>query len=55
MEEQNEGIFLKPPEHSAADAMDAAREKRLMEADAPPELKTSYFDRMMSSLRRRIK
>jgi ABC-type lipoprotein export system ATPase subunit/bifunctional DNA-binding transcriptional regulator/antitoxin component of YhaV-PrlF toxin-antitoxin module len=55
MEEQDEGIFLKPPEHSAADAMDAAREKRLMEADAPPELKTSYFDRMMSSLRRRIK
>jgi putative ABC transport system ATP-binding protein len=55
IEEQNEGLFLKPPENSAADALDAAREKRLMDADAPPELKTSYFDRMMSSFRRRIK
>ncbi|MFZ9857029.1 MAG: ATP-binding cassette domain-containing protein [Roseiflexaceae bacterium] len=55
MEEQDEGIFLKPPINAAADAVDAERAKRLTEADAPPELKTSRFDRIMSSLRRKIK
>ena len=55
MEEQEQGIFIKPPGNAAADALDAERAKRLTEADAPPELKTSRFDRMMSALRRKMK
>ena len=55
MEEQDDGIFIKPPVNTAAEAADAERERRLTDADAPPELKPSRFDRMMANIRSRMK
>ena len=55
LEEQESGIFIKPPEGDAQAELDADRERRLTDADAPPELRPNMFDRLMSSVRRRIK
>ncbi|MEY2845844.1 MAG: hypothetical protein RL076_1390 [Chloroflexota bacterium] len=55
LEEQDAGIFIKPPEGDAQAELDADRERRLTDADAPPELRPSMLDRMMASVRRRIK
>ncbi len=55
MEEQEQGIFIKPPEGDGQAELDANRERRLTDADAPPELRPSQFDRLMAAFKRRTK